>query len=215
MAPEQQFYDVDDQAQGAVPPSVRPGLLPFALGGVVLFGVVAIAATQFTAKSSAPAPSVEQVGATEVGQELPTHSGANSGNTSNPANEMAKQTKQVAVSSAQMPLEFKASVQFGFDSAVVAPGSLGHLQGLVSQAKRDKGTLTVSGYTDNTGPDTYNKALSRQRADHVVQYLVKQGLPASAIVVHGRGDADPIADNGSLAGRALNRRTEVVFSKNP
>ena len=74
--------------------------------------------------------------------------------------------------------------------------------------------LQVEGYTDNIGSDEYNQTLSEQRAGAVRDYLVSQGVSQSNIAAAGYGKADPVADNSSNAGRAENRRVQLVVSGN-
>ncbi|WP_232316683.1 OmpA family protein [Candidatus Burkholderia verschuerenii] len=68
--------------------------------------------------------------------------------------------------------------------------------------------LQIGGFSDNTGSKAVNLALSKQRAESVRSFMVKHGVPASALVVRGFGDASPIADNKTPAGRMANRRVE-------
>jgi outer membrane protein OmpA-like peptidoglycan-associated protein len=72
--------------------------------------------------------------------------------------------------------------------------------------------LAIEGYTDTTGTPEYNLKLSQQRADAVRDFLVSQGLPAETITSKGLGQADPVADNATAAGRKLNRRVEIIVS---
>jgi len=72
--------------------------------------------------------------------------------------------------------------------------------------------LQVEGYTDNIGSDEYNQKLSEQRADGVRDYLISQSVSDSAITASGYGKSDPIADNSTNAGRAQNRRVQLVVS---
>jgi outer membrane protein OmpA-like peptidoglycan-associated protein len=72
--------------------------------------------------------------------------------------------------------------------------------------------LQVEGYTDNIGSDEYNQKLSEQRADSVRDYLVSQSVPNGNVTATGYGKNDPIADNSTNAGRAQNRRVELVVS---
>ena len=72
--------------------------------------------------------------------------------------------------------------------------------------------LAVEGYTDTTGAADFNMKLSQQRADTVRQFLIAQGLSADTITSKGLGEADPIADNSTAAGRKLNRRVEIIVS---
>jgi len=72
--------------------------------------------------------------------------------------------------------------------------------------------LAVEGYTDTTGAADFNMKLSQERADTVRQFLIAQGLSADTITSKGLGEADPIADNSTAAGRKLNRRVEIIVS---
>jgi outer membrane protein OmpA-like peptidoglycan-associated protein len=72
--------------------------------------------------------------------------------------------------------------------------------------------LQVEGYTDNIGTDEYNQKLSEQRADGVRDYLVAQSVADANVTATGYGKSDPVADNSTNAGRAQNRRVELVVS---
>lgn len=76
-------------------------------------------------------------------------------------------------------------------------------------------TVLIEGYTDNVGSDDYNQGLSQRRADGVKSYLVGQGVGSGRLSSLGKGESDPVADNGSSEGRQLNRRVEVVISNPP
>ncbi len=72
--------------------------------------------------------------------------------------------------------------------------------------------VIVEGYTDSTGSDAYNQSLSERRAASVQRALAQQGVDISRIVTQGYGKVYPVADNGSVSGRAMNRRVEVTIS---
>lgn len=72
--------------------------------------------------------------------------------------------------------------------------------------------IRVVGHTDDQGTSQANLALSQRRAGVVRDALVAGGVPASRIEAVGRGGAQPVADNESAAGRALNRRVEVIVA---
>ncbi len=74
--------------------------------------------------------------------------------------------------------------------------------------------LQVEGFTDNTGSEELNRRLSERRAEEVRSFLVSQGVPNSAIVSHGFGEADPVASNSTASGRQMNRRVDLVVSGN-
>lgn len=69
----------------------------------------------------------------------------------------------------------------------------------------------VQGHTDNTGSASGNMALSKKRAQAVVDKLVSLGIPKDRLTAVGKGQTEPIADNDTEEGRAKNRR--VVFVK--
>jgi len=82
-------------------------------------------------------------------------------------------------------------------------------------AKYGDTTLRVSGHTDNTGSRQYNQTLSERRASSVADYLATRQVDRSRMLVQGMGFDQPIADNGSAAGRAQNRRVELYVLPNP
>ena len=72
--------------------------------------------------------------------------------------------------------------------------------------------LSIEGYTDNVGSETFNQTLSEQRANAVRDYLVQQGLDAGTITAKGFGMAMPVAGNDTPQGRQQNRRVEIIIS---
>ncbi|OXB13131.1 phosphate ABC transporter substrate-binding/OmpA family protein [Flavobacterium reichenbachii] len=83
---------------------------------------------------------------------------------------------------------------------------------LLVQAENTK--LTVVGHTDNIGNPASNLALSKSRAEAVVSYLKQKGIPANRFqLVDGKGQNDPIGDNNTASGKALNRRVVITFLK--
>jgi outer membrane protein OmpA-like peptidoglycan-associated protein len=71
--------------------------------------------------------------------------------------------------------------------------------------------VQVDGHTDNVGKAESNQKLSQQRATAVVNYLVgKKGIEAKRLSAKGWGASAPIADNGTEAGRAKNRRVDFT-----
>ncbi|HEX6090897.1 MAG TPA: OmpA family protein [Gemmatimonadales bacterium] len=70
--------------------------------------------------------------------------------------------------------------------------------------------VEVAGHTDNTGGRALNERLSLQRADAVKNYLVSKGVSADRMTTAGYAWDRPVAPNTTRAGRALNRRTELV-----
>ncbi len=72
--------------------------------------------------------------------------------------------------------------------------------------------VTVVGYTDNTGAEAYNMTLSENRAQSVVDYLESHGIAANRLKAVGKGEADPVASNSTVQGRAENRRVEIYIT---
>lgn len=88
---------------------------------------------------------------------------------------------------------------------------------LNSVAERLKGAevlgIEVTGHTDSSGAETYNQRLSERRARSVADYLIVQGVAADKLSTRGSGESQPVADNGSNAGRAQNRRVEIAVDR--
>src|SRR5580765_4517505 len=70
--------------------------------------------------------------------------------------------------------------------------------------------LRVEGHTDNTGSKMGNMTLSFRRASAVVAWLTNKGIKRTRLDPQGIGDARPVADNSTEAGRNKNRRIELV-----
>lgn len=73
----------------------------------------------------------------------------------------------------------------------------------------DKPRISITGHTDSTGSDAWNKQLSLQRANAVGDYLVAGGVDRARLQIVGAGSMFPIADDGTRYGRGLNRRIEI------
>lgn len=70
--------------------------------------------------------------------------------------------------------------------------------------------VEIRGYTDSRGSDAYNMRLSERRAETVKTVLVSRGIAPGRLTTRGFGESDPIATNETAAGRAQNRRVELV-----
>jgi outer membrane protein OmpA-like peptidoglycan-associated protein len=74
--------------------------------------------------------------------------------------------------------------------------------------------IQIGGFTDNIGQPKDNLLLSNNRAKTVVDYLVSKGIANTRLIFKGLGSTNPIADNTTEAGKALNRRTELSVISN-
>ncbi len=85
---------------------------------------------------------------------------------------------------------------------------LEEIYNLLIQAENSK--IELAGHTDNTGTPDGNYSLSRARAEAVKTFLMKKGIPASRFQkIEGKGQDEPVADNGTPAGKSENRRVAV------
>lgn len=105
-------------------------------------------------------------------------------------------------------------VLFNFDSATLTPQA-NDLLAQISNRLTDGAVISVlvKGHTDSVGSDAYNDKLSQRRADSVASFLVGQGIAANKIKAQGLGESQPVADNATDAGRAQNRRVEIVVDR--
>src|SRR5262249_17889768 len=103
------------------------------------------------------------------------------------------------------------SIHFTTGSDEIMPGSYFTLDSLGETMLAFGNTfLDIEGNTDSRGQAAVNKGLSQKRAESVKAYLVKTSpLPPERFIPVGKGSANPVADNGTEDGRALNRRTDI------
>jgi outer membrane protein OmpA-like peptidoglycan-associated protein len=119
----------------------------------------------------------------------------------------------------KMVLNFTDGAHFAINSAQLSGQAKKDIDSFVSDAKGSAGeggnfVFVVAGHSDSTGSASYNYELSKRRAEGIAAYLVTEGKiePAQVITV-GYGERSPIADNRTEAGRAKNRRVEILLYK--
>src|SRR5215831_12178885 len=131
------------------------------------------------------------------------------------ANQGVASLRNVVANIDDYKLQTSATVPFKFNAWTLSDDAKQDLDKLASDVKTDKRFfIAVEGYTDSVGTRQYNDALSKRRADNVVNYLVtKHDIPIYRIQMIGLGQERPVDEAHNRAARAKNRRVEVkVFS---
>jgi OmpA-OmpF porin, OOP family len=108
------------------------------------------------------------------------------------------------------PIVFEA-VHFDFDMSTLRPDAIQILDRAVMTLQANPTlNVTIEGNTDSVGTSEYNLSLGERRANAVRDYLLNRGIAAGRMRTVSYGEERPIADNGTDAGRAMNRRAEIV-----
>ena len=114
-----------------------------------------------------------------------------------------------------LKVTFDSGILFATNSSTLSDASKTALRNFAASLKQNPDTdIKIIGYTDNTGKVDYNQLLSEKRARSVYDYLMTQGVSTNRMSYEGRGVHDPVADNNTPEGRALNRRVEIVILPN-
>lgn len=110
-------------------------------------------------------------------------------------------------------LTLSGSVIFASGQSKLLPAAQSKLSEVASALSNgdQKSKIVVEGHTDSAGSTESNRELSLERAAAVRDALVSNGVSAERITVEGFGETRPVADNTSQAGRANNRRVEIVL----
>ncbi|NHA69453.1 OmpA family protein [Phycicoccus sp. CMS6Z-2] len=112
-------------------------------------------------------------------------------------------------------IDLDTSVLFATDKATLTSRA----RGVIAEAARQitaagsSGSITVTGHTDSNASDAYNLDLSKRRAAAVARALEPRLPGGISIRSVGKGESEPIADNSTAAGRALNRRVTITLPK--
>lgn len=106
------------------------------------------------------------------------------------------------------------NVFFGFDSSYLNAASRKELDEIAKYLLENiHHIVEIRAHTDSSGNELYNILLSERRRDAVINYLRNKGIAASRMEPHIFGETNPIANNSRGAGKALNRRVELVVKK--
>ncbi len=101
---------------------------------------------------------------------------------------------------------------FPSGKATLTAGGKRNIDPLMEFMRLDGRKILIEGYTDSRGKAAFNQKLSQQRADTVMNDIIKYGnIPADKISAQGMGPANPIGDNKTADGRQLNRRVEIIL----
>ncbi|MGB6242252.1 MAG: OmpA family protein [Castellaniella sp.] len=111
-----------------------------------------------------------------------------------------------------LKVNIPSNVSFDTNKSVLKPELLPVLDS-VARALNQHPELRAKaiGYTDASGSDAINMPLSQRRAGAVTQYLAGQGVAPGRLTAEGQGSANPVGDNNTAAGKALNRRVELFL----
>jgi len=102
-------------------------------------------------------------------------------------------------------------INFATDQSAILPNSRPQMDAVVALLKQNPQlNLAINGYTDETGSDAHNLSLSDDRAKAVMASLVAAGIPAGRLQARGYGKTNPVAPNSDEAGKAANRRVELI-----
>jgi outer membrane protein OmpA-like peptidoglycan-associated protein len=122
---------------------------------------------------------------------------------------------QVARVGEGIAVTFDSGILFPFDSAELTSAARSNLRKLADSLQAEARTnVMIVGHTDSDGSDSYNQQLSERRGRSAESYLVSSGVASSRLTSRGRGEAEPIASNGTDEGRRQNRRVEVAIYAN-
>ena len=118
-----------------------------------------------------------------------------------------------AASAAQVRLDqiLRKKIEFQTGSEVLLPASTPVLQEALAVLKESPEIqVRIEGYTDNAGAAQANRVLSRRRAQAVANWFASNGVAATRMKFEGFGPDRPVGPNDTEAGRALNRRVEII-----
>ena len=102
-------------------------------------------------------------------------------------------------------------ILFDFDSAAVRAELQGDIRALARNAQSYPNTTWAGiGQTDNAGSASYTFGRSTRRAQAVAGIILEEGVSPGRVRSLGRGETQPIASNDTAAGRAQNRRVEII-----
>jgi len=104
------------------------------------------------------------------------------------------------------------AVSFEESGATLRSGAYAALDRTISLANACRDSrISITGHTDSSGHESWNRRLSLARAKAVADYIGEQGISRERLIVIGAGSSAPIADNAARYGRSMNRRISIVL----
>lgn len=120
---------------------------------------------------------------------------------------------RVTNTGSQLRVIVPENVAFVTGSAMVEPGIRPALREVARSLRAyPDSNVRVVGHTDTEGSESFNRQLSQDRALAVANILVAEGVRFTRVTASGHGSAEPITSNATAAGRAQNRRVEIVIT---
>ena len=114
-----------------------------------------------------------------------------------------------------LKVTFDSGIFFTTNSSTVSDAAKSALSNFAVTLQQNPDTyVKVVGHTDSTGKVDYNQTLSEKRAKSVYDYLILNSVSNNRLTYEGKGVHQPVADNSTVEGRALNRRVEVLILAN-
>lgn len=126
-----------------------------------------------------------------------------------------KELAQVKEEAKETRITLSGAVLFKTDMTELLPIAESTLSNVADALKGmpEERTVVIEGHTDSRGTQEHNTVLSQERAQVVLDFLIKQGVSESRLKAVGRGEAQPVAKNDTAEGRANNRRVELIVKK--
>lgn len=181
------------------------GAIAGALGGALLGYLTNTSNSEEGRKNALIGAGIGALGGAAVGQYMDRQQRALEAELSGSGVGVARQGDNLVL---RMP----SDVTFASNQSSVNSSFYATLDDVAAVLQRyDQSTIDIIGHADSDGADDYNLNLSRQRASSVARYLVDRGVLADRFFVDGRGESQPIADNGTVSGKAQNRRVEILI----
>ena len=103
-------------------------------------------------------------------------------------------------------------IYFDVDQAIILEQYHAQLLEIIKITKSHSDLrIQVTGHTDSDGSKTYNRHLSKRRAESIIKFFIKRGLRRDRIVIDFKGENEPAETNKTIEGKSKNRRVDFTF----